>query len=347
MTSKEEKLKDFDANGLALSGQLYGLPFTSEESDIVLIPAPWEATVSYRTGTAEGPQAILNASAQIDLYDSFNPEGWKCGFFLLPEDQNMKSLSKKARKKAELQLDALIHGTSDSEAVRFVNESCVSMIELIEVRSRKWLDQGKIVGLVGGDHSTPLGLMKSLGEKHPSFGVLQIDAHMDLRKAFEDFKYSHASIMYNALEEIPAIGKLVQVGIRDYCMEELNYANANRVKYYLDSNVKKRQLSGSDWSQIVEDIISSLPDKVYISFDIDGLEPSLCPNTGTPVPGGLRWEEAIYLLEQVVINGKRIIGFDVNEVTPSADNDWDAAVGARLLFKLCNLAAASNELQIN
>ena len=185
--------------------------------------------------------------------------------------------------------------------------------------------------------------MKSIAKKYPSFGILQIDAHMDLRKAFEDFKYSHASIMYNALEEIPAISKLVQVGIRDYCIEEVEYAHSNRVVYFLDSAAKKKQLMGSSWGEIVDTIISSLPENVYISFDIDGLEPSLCPNTGTPVPGGLRWEEAIYLLEELVLSKKRIVGFDLNEVTPATDNEWDASVGARLLFKLCNLAIASKE----
>ncbi len=343
MTSKEEKLQDFDANGLALSGQLYGLPFTPEECEIVLIQAPWEATVSYRTGTAGGPKAILDASAQVDLYDSFLSDGWKRGFAFLPEDLGLSELSFKAREQAEIQLDALSNGESNSEAVDFVNQSCINMIDLIKNKATTWLEQGKIVGLVGGDHSTPLGLMKSIAKKYPSFGILQIDAHMDLRKAFEDFKYSHASIMYNALEEIPAISKLVQVGIRDYCIEEVEYAHSNRVVYFLDSAAKKKQLMGSSWSEIVDTIISSLPENVYISFDIDGLEPSLCPNTGTPVPGGLRWEEAIYLLEELVLSKKRIVGFDLNEVTPATDNEWDASVGARLLFKLCNLAIASKE----
>ncbi len=343
MTRKEEKLQDFDANGLALSGQLYGLPFTPEESDIVLIQAPWEATVSYRTGTAEGPAAILKASAQVDLYDSLIPDGWKHGFALLPEDLGLRELSRKARAQAEIQLDALIEGGFNSEATSFVNESCVTMINLIENKATEWLERDKIVGLIGGDHSTPLGLMKSLAKKHSSFGILQLDAHMDLRKSFEDFKYSHASIMYNALEEIPAIHTLVQVGIRDYCIEEKEYAHLNRVTYFLDDYSKKKQLNGSPWSQIVDEIIESLPEKVYISFDIDGLDPSLCPNTGTPVPGGLRWEEAIYLLEQLVVKKRKIIGFDLNEVTPFENNEWDAAVGARLLFKLCNVAIASKE----
>ena len=131
-------------------------------------------------------------------------------------------------------------------------------------------------------------LRKAIAEKFGDFGILQIDAHCDLREAYEGFVYSHASIMYNALEEIPAITRLVQVGIRDYCEEEWEYIRQSngRIVTYFDKDIKERQYEGDNWKAIADEIIQQLPEKVYLSFDIDGLDPKLCPNTGTPVQGG-------------------------------------------------------------
>ena len=199
------------------------------------------------------------------------------------------------------------------------------------------------MGLLGGDHSTPLGFYKAIAEKHGSFGILQIDAHCDLREAYEHLKYSHASIMYNALEEVPEVIKLVQVGTRDYAPIELEYINDSngRITTFFDKDLKERQYEGETWKSIVDEIVSKLPQKVYISFDIDGLDPKLCPNTGTPVQGGFETQQVYYLFRQVLKSGRHLIGFDLNEVGTST-NDWDENVGARVLFKLCNLMIASN-----
>src|SRR5690606_2133030 len=118
--------------------------------------------------------------------------------------------------------------------------------------------------------------------------VLQIDAHADLRRAYEGFQYSHASIMYNILEEIPAVTKLVQVGIRDYCDEEFEAITKSqgRIVTFFDRDLKAGAYQGKTWDQQTDEIIRELPERIYISFDIDGLDPKLCPNTGTPVPGG-------------------------------------------------------------
>jgi agmatinase len=196
---------------------------------------------------------------------------------------------------------------------------------------------------VGGDHSTPLGLMQAAAEKHNSFAILQLDAHADLRNAYEGFEFSHASIMYNALK-IKQVSKLVQVGIRDYCEEELHLINgsAGRVKTFFDRDIKAAQYSGDSWDRICNRIIKELPEKVYLSFDIDALDPKLCPNTGTPVAGGFETGHILFLLEKLVESGRRIIAYDLNEVCPGADNDWDANVAARLLFRIANLAAKSN-----
>jgi agmatinase len=199
------------------------------------------------------------------------------------------------------------------------------------------------VGLLGGDHSTPLGFFKAIGEKHGSFGILQIDAHFDLRESYEGFKYSHASVMYNALKEIPQLDKLVQVGIRDYGDNEWKIVCDSEFKVisYFDRELKDRMYEGQSWKEIAEEIVNHLPEKVYLSFDIDGLDPKLCPNTGTPVMGGLESEQVFYILRKIIQSGRKLIGFDLNEVGVST-TEWDENVGARILYKLCNLLLASN-----
>jgi agmatinase len=203
-----------------------------------------------------------------------------------------------------------------------------------------------MVGLLGGDHSIPLGFFKAIAEQHGEFGILQIDAHCDMREAYEGFIYSHASIMRNALQEVPQLIKLVQVGPRDFSQNENDYIqkNTGRVVTYFDKSIKNRQFEGETWKKIAEEIVEHLPPKVYISFDIDGLDRKLCPHTGTPVPGGFETEEVYYLFRKVMESGRKFIGFDLCEVGIS-DSDWNSNVGARVLFKLGNLLVASNVSQ--
>jgi agmatinase len=218
-----------------------------------------------------------------------------------------------------------------------INTECERMVTSIERRAGEWLDKGKIDGLLGGDHSTPLGFLRALAKRHESFGILHIDAHMDLRMAYEGFTYSHASIMNNALR-IPQISKLVQVGIRDYCEEEVSVVTAEkgRVVVHTDAEIQRASFAGQTWRERCDAIVAALPEKVYVSFDIDGLDPTLCPNTGTPVPGGLSFQQATYLLSKLK-ERRQIIGFDLVEVAPGQD-DWNGNVGARLLYHLCGVA---------
>ncbi len=330
---------DFDPSGMAMSEGLFGLPFSVDEARLVIVPVPWEATVSYREGTARSLGAIVEASWQVDLYDATNPDGWKKGIALTEPNAEIETLADKTRAKAIKHLERLARKKPEGTQLKKVNEACANMVENVRKQCVELLEKGHQVGLLGGDHSTPLGLLKALAERHSHFGILQIDAHLDLRQAYEGFEFSHASIMYNALK-INEIEKLVQVGIRDYCDEELDIVahQADRIAVFFDRDLKRRQFEGSRFSEIAAEIVASLPNKVYISFDIDGLEPSLCPKTGTPVPGGLRWDEALYLLESVVQSGRSIIGFDLNEVVAQTGEDWDAMVGARLLYRLANLS---------
>jgi len=194
--------------------------------------------------------------------------------------------------------------------------------------------------VLGGDHNSPLGLIQALAEKHTNFGILQIDAHADLRIAFEGFEFSHASIAHNALK-LKQISKLVQVGIRDICQEEIDYISNSKgkIKTFFDWDIKQQQFEGKTWATICDEIIAELPENIYITYDIDALDPKLCPNTGTPVPGGFEYDQVNYLINKITESKKKIIGFDLNEV---GNNEWDANVGARILFKLCNFMQKSN-----
>lgn len=345
MSSKEKKIESFDPNGLATSSEIFGLPFNEKESNVIVFPVPWEVTVSYASGTAGGPTAIRRASWQVDLYDPTIKDAWKMGIFMPETSSKLWNKSDKYRKKVEKYLDELADNEvhkSHSEVLEKINKACGEMVDWVENKTSKYLDQGQKLVLLGGDHSTPLGYLKALSKREGEFGILQIDAHADLRKAYEGFEYSHASIMYNALNQC-SIKKLVQVGIRDYCEEEKQYIESNpeRIKTFFDRDLKHQNFRGKTWSEQVQDIIDELPDKVYISFDIDGLDPKLCPNTGTPVAGGFEAEEVLYLFEEVLASGKKIIGMDLNEVSPGAD-EWDANVGSRILFRMCNLLGKSN-----
>ncbi len=341
--------KSFDPNGVGLENAgIFGLPYSSEDAQVVLIPAPWGVTVSYGGGTQEGPKAILDASPQIDYYHpSFGSDSWKVGIAMLPlgdwNDAYEEGLALRAKAKAHI--EALESGLSDATPTE-VNEACERFHDRVEKTSDELIAQGKLVGLVGGDHSTPLGLMRALAKKN-EFGILQIDAHCDLRDSYEGFTYSHASIMHNALK-LPQVAKLVQVGIRDYSVgeREVIEQSRGRIQTFFDADMKARQFEGETWKKIADDIVATLPEKVYVSFDIDGLDPALCPGTGTPVPGGLQFDQATCLIRAVAESGKKIIGFDVNEVSPHRNDEWDANVGMRVLWNLTLWAAKSRSLTI-
>jgi agmatinase len=344
-------ISKFDPNSIGLkANNIFGLPFSAEEAAVVLLPVPWEVTVSYRPGAASGPEKIFDAAMQVDLYDPDVADGWKRGFHMLPIDRNIRSKSDYLRQCAELILTNMADGCNIADNKQLsqklvdINEGGKLLLDWVYEMTMNLLKDGKKVGLIGGDHSTPLGFIKALATMNDDFAILQIDAHADLRVAYEGFTYSHASIMYNVLQQIPQVTKLVQVGIRDYCDEELGMINNSngRITTFFDKDIKEQQYEGATWKEICTQIIAALPQKVYISFDIDGLDPKLCPHTGTPVPGGFEAEQIFYLFKMLHASGKQIIGFDLNEVSggDAIGDSIDAIVGARVLFKLCNFMVA-------
>lgn len=344
-------LSQFDPNSAGNpNNNIFGLPFSEDEARVVILPVPWEVTVSFGSGTARAAEQIMKASLQVDLFDPDVADGWKEGFYMKDTDSKILFKSDYLRKEAELYIDYISKGDAIDnnkfmcKALKEVNEGGHFLNNWVYQQTKELLAQGKLVALLGGDHSTPLGFYKAIAEKWGEFGILQIDAHCDLRDAYEGFEYSHASIMYNTLKEVPQMQKLVQVGIRDYSEGEQQFIqeNSSRVKTYFDRDIRVRQYEGETFKQIVAEIIDQLPQKVFISFDIDGLDPKLCPNTGTPVQGGFETEQVFYLFNKLRESGKQIIGFDLCEVSTS-ETGWDANVGARVLFKMCNLLVANNK----
>lgn len=360
----KEKNTHFDANDIGVpNGRFFGMPFDNKECQVVLIPVPWDATVSYSAGTANGPDAVTDASVQVDLFDECikGSENFKIGTDestievegqLALVDEYIAYLNTIARADAEKIIARLAGGKPLTKALQSkqasVNEMSMVVNDLVYAVCQKYYLQGKIPGVVGGEHSVAFGAVEAAAAqmgKGEKLGVLQIDAHADLRKAYEGFEFSHASIMRNVLDRIANIGKLVQVGIRDFCSDEATYAAKNKkVVQFTDNAVGERLFCGEKWNAVCKEISAALPSKVYISFDIDGLEPSLCPHTGTPVPGGLTWGQALHLL-RVIGKEHTIVGFDLNEVAPApgGKDEWDANVGARMLYKLSLIASESKK----
>jgi len=340
----------FDPNGPSNpKNNIFGLPFREEESRLIILPVPWEVTVSYGEGTARAAEHVFYASMQLDLLDAETDDAWRKGIYMRQPDKKILMKSDYLRKEAELYINYTSKGemleknSFMCKSLKDINEGSAWLNHWVYEQTLSLLNAGKLVALLGGDHSTPLGYFKAIAEHHGDFGILQIDAHCDLRKSYENFDYSHASIMYNALRETPQLKKLVQVGVRDYCLEESDYIrNSNRqVIPWFDKDIKERTFDGQTWKQIADEIVSHLPGSVYVSFDIDGLDPKLCPHTGTPVAGGLEIEQVFYLVRRIISSGRKFIGFDLVEIG-FAETEWDSNVGARILWKLCNLLIANN-----
>ena len=325
----------FDPNDATCCDGVFGLPHSADDARVVLLPVPFDATTSYRQGAADGPETILEASWQVDLRDVETGDPWKQGIVMLPEAEHIDGLNDEARA-----LAAPIQEQEDEqpnpEALERVNAIGEEVASWVEAETKRWHERDKIVGVVGGDHASPLGAIVAAAARWPGLGVLHFDAHADLRVAYQGFTHSHASIMHNVLERAAGVKRIVQVGVRDLCAAEMDVIErSDRVACWYDSDLSRAQFEGRNFSSVAEEIVNALPGQVWISFDVDGLDPSLCPSTGTPVPGGLSFQQATYLIGAVARSGRRIVGFDLCEVAPGPDpTGIDGIVGARILYKL-------------
>lgn len=325
---------------------IFGLPFDRSNSRIVLLPVPFDATTSYRPGTADGPAALRAASMQVDLFDRRFGRVYEQGLFMEPISEQIRELSRQAALAARPIIDAGGPEGGNAEHAKLlsqVNAAGVRVAAFVYEHTARVLSEGRVPGLIGGEHSVPFGAIRAVAEKYPGVGILHIDAHMDCRDAFEGFTWSHASIMHNVLNRLPGVAKVVQVGIRDFSEDEVGFGakQGARVVTAFDEDWAQQQAQGVTFRSLCERAVAPLPKDLYISFDIDGLDPSLCPHTGTPVPGGLSFHQATLLLD-LARQGRRVVGFDLVEVAPGPEHEpeWDANVGARVLYKLCGAAMA-------
>lgn len=305
------KTHDVDASCPEGSG-VFGLTSGYDESRVTLIPVPYDGTASKGKGTAGAPAAIFRESKQVELYSPKYGEFWRQGIHMTNMPPDPLDL---------LDWRAIVEGVTHA-----------SLHHRVYVRCKEVAEQGHIVGLVGGEHSVSFGNIRACAEKHPGMIVIHVDAHADLREAYDGEEWSHASIMRNVIEKIPQVSRVISVGVRAYGMREYAYLAEKREKV-------------SWWKP--GDLERFLPalrrgyNEIYFSLDIDGLTPENCPHTGTPEPGGLSYDDVVTMVHLCSDNRwSSIVGFDLVEV---GDHPWDAYVGAKLLYELCGAAVTSQK----
>ena len=345
---------EFDADAPAAGCELFGLSGAIEASAVVVIPVPFDATASGRRGTAGNLDAVIAASEQVDLHDLDFGDPWTQGIALDRRGyQDVAAWNTQATTGVdELRAGPAAGGEGMLEAVNLAGDRVEAHVHQ---RVTAALRAGRLPIVLGGDHSVPLGAHRAALDRsggpgaepgtdpgtNPGgqLGFLHIDAHADMRDAYEGFTHSHASIIHNLVNGPTPPAAVVQVGVRDVGPAEWERTLAHpRVHSWSDSALAERAHRGQPWADTIAELLAPLPRSVWITMDIDGLDPALCPATGTPVPGGLTWREAVALLVGLVSSGRRILGCDLCEVGAA---DWDASVGARMLYKLIGAGLAS------
>lgn len=260
------------------------------KAPIVILPLPFDATSTWIKGADRGPDAILEASANMELYDiETDSEVYLRGIHTtdpVMEEKSPEVLAGKVRKKVS-----------------------------------KLLDDGKFVVSLGGEHSVSIGVVQAFADKIPGISVLQIDAHTDLRQEYEGSRFNHACVMARVRELCP----IVQVGIRSMDIVEKPYVSTDRIFYAKD-------IIGRDKSWIT-DVMNKLTDKVYVTIDLDGFDPSVLPATGTPEPGGLSYYDVLDLIRTLIMT-KQLVGFDVVELCPIQDNKASDFLATKLIYQI-------------
>ena len=276
--------------------------YSSRESSRVLVwPVSYEGTVSYGTGTAAGAMAIVDASRNMELYEEeTDSEAYKIGIHTLEEFRS--------------------------------RETPEEMMRDLYEETRELINDGKFLCMIGGEHSVSAPVIKAHAEKYHNLSVLQIDAHADLRDTYDGSPHSHASIMARVVKDlrIPS----VQVGIRSISAEEVRLLQTGiPTKIYWAKDIAGR----TDW---INSAVDSLTENVYLTIDIDGLDPSIVPTTGTPEPGGLGWYETLKLIKRLAMK-RRVVGMDLVEYSYFENYDSPAFLCAKLIYK--SLAYIFNE----
>ncbi len=273
-------------------------PAPAEKAFFHIIPAPLERSVSYGTGCARGPAAILEASQQLEAWDGLSCPG-RLGIYTAPE----------------------VDCSGEAEAVPARIENAVET-----ALSRKALPV-----LLGGEHSVTLGALRALEKRHGKFGIIQIDAHADLRPSYQGSIYSHASVMHRAVADLGL--RLAQFGVRDICLEEVEMRKKFGVHFHDAPSLVPLLRRGMLPERLLPE---DFPQQVYLSFDVDGLDPSIIPATGTPVPGGLDWYGALDIVRHC-LNGRDVLGFDLTELAPLPGLHAPDYAAARLVYHIMGI----------
>ena len=325
--------------------QAFGVKTSFKEADLILIPVPWEVTASYGAGTGRGPELIRKASSQLDFFSPVFKSSYNHRIHFEELDPLIVSLNREAKNWSEkIQKnwteDKTLNEKEKALSQR-VNQASESLFDWIYEKSLRVFDTGKVPALVGGEHSISEGLICLVGEKlKGKYGILHIDAHADLRESYQGFKHSHASVMNNVLNLSAPPKKLVQVGVRDFCEGEYKKIKKDsRIDCFFDENISSRLFSGESWGDLCKEIIACLPSQVYVSLDVDALSWDHAPGTGTPVPGGLSYNQLLYLLSEIRKQKKQLVAFDVVETADGGQkrgalSDWNGNVSARLIYYL-------------
>ena len=319
----------------------------AQDAEIVLVSAPWAVTSAAGQGPAYTPDAIIDASTSVSLYDALSEVSIEGKVATAEVDYDLQESSLQlggdaAKIVSHIEDGGTLSGDYFIRKVNRINIGFRDMHRSVGKRVFRFADKGKIVGVVGGDHSVTLGAVRSISSVYPDMGVLFIDGHCDLRQSGKIFAYSHLSIARNIIDEVPQVSKMVQVGARDMSREEVEFAHSHpKIELFGHEAMARSLYSGESWSSICDKVVAELPNDVYISFDIDALSPECCPNTKRPVAGGMSFDQAALLINRVAELGRRIIGFDLTEIVPVSEGSIDATIGARMLVKLCASALKS------
>ncbi|MEW5736681.1 MAG: agmatinase, partial [Thermodesulfobacteriota bacterium] len=263
-------------------------------ASVAVLPVPYELSPSYGEGSRFAPFHILSASGQMETVDEELQSDWtRPGIHTLPPPG--------------LCQDPLIDFPVIHEAAETV------------------LSAGKPFLALGGDHAITLPLVRAAQKHHPGLAVLQIDAHTDLRQTWNGSIYNHACVMRRITDDLQV--PVTAVGIRSFCAEELALMRQRGIKPFFAHEIRP------DDDSFIAEVLARLPDKVYLSFDLDGLDPSVLPGTGTPEPGGLSWRQALALIKALGKN-KKVVSADVNELAPIPGTHVSEYTAARLCQKI-------------
>lgn len=323
------------------SGFYFRQNVSQEEAPLVLVSVPWGVTSANGLGAAFAPDAIIDASSSVSTFDVVSGKSLQGLVSTLEIDYDIQEMSQQvgpdASKISEHQADGgLLLGEYFTHKIAHINHAFAKMHRSVYNQCKAWCEKGKIIGVVGGDKSVCCGAVRALAELNPGMGLLYIDSVSGLNQKREIFDYSHTSALINLLENVPDLGRVACLGVKDITEEEIEYARSvQNLDMYFMERIVAQQYEGHVWAEQCDKIIETLPEKVYVSLGMGVFSLDVCPHTKNPIAGGLAFSHIVYLINRIVASGKKIIGFDVTDIIPQADSVNDAMSGARMLAKLC------------